>query len=73
MYVKFEYTNGVIGNGKSNNIQYNEKWHKDKKILSNHCAQNWSLSRTNPQQIVAEIRGSVQVSSSCRSNCIRRY
>ena len=40
MYVKFEYTNGVIGNGKSNNIQYNEKWHKDKKILSNHCAQN---------------------------------
>ena len=40
MYVKFEYTNGVIGNGKSNNIQYNEKWHKDKKIFSNHCAQN---------------------------------
>lgn len=40
MYVKFEYTNGVIGNGKSNNKQYNEKWHKDKKILSNHCAQN---------------------------------
>lgn len=40
MYVKFEYTNGVIGNGKSNNIQYNEKWHKDKKISSNHCAQN---------------------------------
>ena len=35
MYVKFEYTNEVIGNGKSNNIQYNKQQKKDIKTKYN--------------------------------------